>query len=74
MSRRRLFVLVDETGAPVEAAGPAPFDGRTRAEAAREARSTAGRLAPGWRLVPLTSRLERALHRMAGRMGLECGP
>ena len=70
MSRRRLFALIDERGVPVEAAGPAPFDGRTRVEAAREALATAGPMSPGWRLVPLTSRLERALTRMAKRVGL----
>jgi hypothetical protein len=68
---RRLFVLVDADGHPVEEAGPAPFDGYTRAEAAREARETTGAWEAGWRVVPLTSRLAAALHLMALAQGIE---
>lgn len=62
---RRLFVLVDEEGRPVEAAGPAPFDGRTRAEAEREARATIASFEPGWHMEALTPAHERGLRAMA---------
>lgn len=71
MRRRRLFVLVDRRGRPVPAASPAPFDGETKAEAEKEARLTVGPLRRrGWRLVPLSPRLRRALRRMAAEQGL----
>jgi hypothetical protein len=63
-------VLVDAGGDPVEEAGPAPFDGRTREEAEREARATVGEFRRGWRLVGLTPRLERLLKAMAVEWGL----
>jgi hypothetical protein len=68
---RQLFVVVDRKGRPVEAAGPAPFDGATREEAAREARATVGGFRSTWKLVLLTPRLARDLRSMAKRWGLE---
>jgi hypothetical protein len=68
--RRRLFVLVDRDGRPVEAAGPAPFDGRTREEAEREARATVREFRPDWRLVPISRRLRKSLRAMAATWGV----
>ncbi len=71
MRSRRLFVLVDRRGRPVRTAGAAPFDGETKREAEQEARLTVGPLRiRGWRLVPMTPRLRRALRRMATRWSL----
>lgn len=65
-----LYVVVDRYGNAVEAAGPAPFDGRTLEEAEAEARATVRDWASTWRVVHLTRELERQLRLMARRRGL----
>lgn len=64
-SGRLLYVVVDLKGEPVEAAGPAPFDGYTSVEAEHEARATVEHWDPTWHMVELTQELAIKLVWMA---------